>query len=70
MDLNLATDRVQSFRMFQGKILEEYAKIVVEYGLTEIDATQSIGHQQHLMRQHLDRLLADELAGSEPEVAV
>lgn len=68
MDLNLATDRVQSFRIFQGRILEEYANIASEYGLTEIDATQSIGHQQHLMRQHLDRLLASELAASAPEV--
>src|SRR5690349_17010695 len=47
MDLNLATDRVQSFRLFQGRILEEYEKIVTEYGLVEIDATQAIGTQQH-----------------------
>lgn len=70
MDLNLATDRVQSFRLFQGRILEEYEKIVAEYGLAEIDATQSIGHQQHLVRQQLDKLLATELATATPEVTV
>src|SRR5208337_4364798 len=41
MDLGLAADLVSSFRLFQGRILEEYTRIVAEYGLTEIDATQS-----------------------------
>src|SRR5947208_11123076 len=46
MDLGLANDRISSFKIFQGRILEEYGKIAQEYGLTEIDATQSIGEQQ------------------------
>ena len=46
MDLKLATDHVESFKIFQSRILEEYQSIVGEYGLTEIDATQSIGEQQ------------------------
>jgi dTMP kinase len=70
MDLNLAADHVQSFRIFQGRILDEYDKIVSEYGLTEIDATQAIGHQQHAVRQHFDRLLADQLAAATPEISV
>src|SRR5438067_6997720 len=36
MDLKLAADHVTSFRIFQGRILDEYASIVSEYGLTEI----------------------------------
>lgn len=70
MDLNLATDHVQSFRIFQGRILEEYAKIVAEYGLTEIDATQGIGNQQHVVRQHFDRLLGDQMTAPAPEATV
>jgi dTMP kinase len=59
MDLGLAPDRVSSFRIFQGRILEEYGRIRDEYGLTEIDATQSIGEQQRIMRQMIDETLAD-----------
>jgi dTMP kinase len=59
MDLNLAPDPVASFEIFQGRILEEYAKIAAEYGLTELDATQSIGEQQQLVRQFVDETLAD-----------
>src|SRR3954462_6041968 len=59
MDLNLSKDPVESFRIFQGRILLEYAKIANEYGLTEIDATQSIGEQQSIVRQLVDETLAD-----------
>ncbi|HYO08730.1 MAG TPA: hypothetical protein VER17_07125 [Tepidisphaeraceae bacterium] len=59
MDLGLATDRVSSFKIFQGRILEEYGRIRDEYGLTEIDATLGIGEQQQLMRQMIDEALAD-----------
>jgi dTMP kinase len=59
MDLDLAKDHVTSFRIFQGRILEEYGRIVKEYGLHEIDATQSISHQQGLVRSLFDRALAD-----------
>jgi len=59
MDLGLAGDLVSSFKIFQGRILGEYAKIVREYGLTEIDATQSIGEQQQTVRRLIDQTLAD-----------
>jgi len=59
MDLGLANDLVSSFKLFQGKILEEYGRITTEYGLTEIDATQSIGDQQQIVRQYLDQTLED-----------
>ena len=57
MDLGLAPDLVSSFRIFQGRILDEYARIRDEYGLTEIDATQSIGEQQRIMREMIDQTL-------------
>jgi dTMP kinase len=59
MDLNLAGDLVSSFKIFQGRILGEYGRIAQEYGLTEIDATQNIGDQQHTVRQLIDETLTD-----------
>ncbi len=59
MDLGLSTDLVSSFKLFQGRILDEYAKITNEYGLTEIDATQSIGEQQQIVRKFIDETLED-----------
>lgn len=59
MDLNISKDPVESFKIFQGRILQEYQQIVGEYGLTEIDATSSIGEQQHLVRELIDETLAD-----------
>jgi dTMP kinase len=59
MDLNLAKDKVDSFKIFQSRILTEYARINHEYGLVEIDATQSIGDQQQLVRELVDQTLSE-----------
>ncbi|MGA3065871.1 MAG: thymidylate kinase [Tepidisphaeraceae bacterium] len=59
MDLGLAPDLVGCFKIFQGRILGEYSRIVQEYGLTEIDATRSIGEQQQTVRRYIDEILAD-----------
>ncbi|HVT87996.1 MAG TPA: hypothetical protein VHD56_04015 [Tepidisphaeraceae bacterium] len=59
MDLNISKDPVESFKIFQGRILKEYQHIVGEYGLTEIDATASIGEQQRIVRDLVDETLAD-----------
>jgi dTMP kinase len=40
----------ESFKTFQGRILEEYDRMKDEFGLTLIDATQSIEQQQQEMR--------------------
>ena len=59
MDLNLADDSVESFRLFQGRILAEYEKMIPEFGLTVVDATLPIEVQQMQVRQivkaHLDK---------------
>jgi dTMP kinase len=57
MDLHLASEKVASFKIFQGRILKEYERIAHEYGLTEIDASQSIGQQQQIVRDMIDRML-------------
>jgi dTMP kinase len=51
LDLGLSADPDESFRMFQGRILEEYEKMIPEFGLTVIDATLPIEVQQQQMRQ-------------------
>jgi dTMP kinase len=58
MDLGWSTSPLDSFRMFQGKVLEEYDALVKEFGLEVVDARGSITDQQRLVRQvvsqHLD----------------
>ena len=51
LDLGLADDPYESFRLFQGRILEEYDQIVTEAGLTVVDATQPLVQQQARMRR-------------------
>jgi dTMP kinase len=58
MDLRLSGNSDESFRLFQGRIIEEYEKIVPEYEVTAIDATQPIEEQQTLMRQLVKAKLA------------
>jgi dTMP kinase len=50
LDMSWSDDPLQSFRTFQGRILEEYDRMVDEFGLTLIDATRSIEEQQREMR--------------------
>jgi dTMP kinase len=50
MDLGLSDDLEESFRAFQGRIIEEYEKMVDEFGLVVIDATRSIEEQQAEVR--------------------
>jgi len=64
MDLGLSHDTEESFRLFQGRILEEYEKMIAEFDLHVIDATLPIEVQQAQMRQavkaklgHAKRLL-------------
>jgi len=51
MDLRLARDVEESFRIFQGRILDEYDSMAQEVGFHIIDATQSIETQQKRMRE-------------------
>ncbi len=51
MDLHLANSRYESFKIFQTKINEEYLKIVKEYNMVVIDATQPVEKQQEQLRE-------------------
>ncbi len=66
-DLGLSDDLYESFRLFQGRILQEYETIVDEFGLTVIDAEKPILEQQDLVRSivmpHLTNVLRAERSG-------
>src|SRR6201989_861472 len=50
MDLGWSTNPTESFRLFQGRVLDEYDRIVDEYGLNVVDAVGSITEQQRAVR--------------------
>lgn len=58
MDLGLSDDAVNSFRLFQSRIIEEYEKMLPEYGLTVMDATLPIEEQQGQLRKVVEQKLA------------
>jgi len=58
MDLELSNDIEESFRLFQGRIIDEYEKMINEFGLVVIDATRSIEEQQAEVRKIVSHALA------------
>lgn len=58
LDLGLSDDAEESFRLFQGRIIGEYEKMIPEFGLTVIDATLPIEVQQATVRQIVRHHLA------------
>ena len=57
MDLGLSPDPIQSFRMFQSKVLAEYDQTTDEFGLTVIDGKRSVVEQQREVRRLVRPLL-------------
>jgi len=57
MDLNLSENINESFKLFQGRILNEYDKMVDEFGLTLMDGTQLVKEQQKQVRNIVKRVL-------------
>lgn len=51
LDMGWSADPYESFRIFQGKIQEEYEKMVKAFGFTAVDATREIQQQQHEVRR-------------------
>ena len=63
MDLGLSRNVEESFRLFQGRIIDEYEAMVAEMGFAVIDATLSIEVQQQQMRRIVLQRLGDALRG-------
>jgi dTMP kinase len=51
MDVGLSASPVESFRLFQSRVLDLYDRLTDEYALRVIDATGSIPTQQKLVRR-------------------
>ena len=54
MDLNLSGDIYESFRIFQGRVKEQYDAMAEEFGFTVIDASQHIHVQQESVREMIE----------------
>ncbi len=70
MDLGLSGEPVQSFRLFQGRVLELYDTITSEFGLSVVDATGDINSQQQTVRRMVQKILPQELGAPERTAAV
>src|SRR5690242_15144154 len=51
MDLRLSTDPYESFRIFQGRILEQYLAMSTEFNFIVMDANRRVEAQQAIVRQ-------------------
>jgi dTMP kinase len=50
MDMRLSSDPYESFRIFQGRLLEQYLAMSTEFKFAIIDANQAIEAQQNVIR--------------------
>lgn len=57
LDMNLSSDPEESFRLYQGLIKSEYDKLVNEFGLVRMDATENLIVQQQRMRSMIEPYL-------------
>jgi dTMP kinase len=55
MDLRLSADPYESFRIFQGRILEQYLAMSTEFNFVVMDANNRIETQQSVVRQLVSR---------------
>jgi dTMP kinase len=59
MDLGLSTDLAESFRLFQGRVLEIYDQLAQEFDLRVIDASHDIAGQQKVVRRMTGEILRE-----------
>jgi dTMP kinase len=57
MDMKLSSDPYVSYKIFQGRVINEYDKMREEFGLVKIDATESIHQQQIKFRELVKEVL-------------
>ncbi len=57
LDMRLSTDPYESFRIFQGRILEQYLAMSTEFNFSIIDANRPVETQQSIVRE----LVADRI---------
>jgi len=59
MDLNLSMDPYESYRIFQGRVINEYDRMVDEYGLIKIDGVNTVHNQQLVLRSIVAKVLEE-----------
>lgn len=57
MDMGWSSNVVESFRLFQGKVLEEYDRLIDEFGLSVIEGSGAITDQQRTFRKLVSEYL-------------
>ena len=57
MDMGFSTDPYESFRIFQGRMLEQYLAMSREFNFNVIDANETVETQQAIVR----KLVADRI---------
>ena len=57
MDMNLSNDQYESYRIFQGRIIEQYDSLAENEEFTVIDGTMNIEEQQNIVRKKIMPLL-------------
>lgn len=57
MDLKLSKDEHESYRIFQGKIIDQYELMINSENFTVIDGTMNIEEQQNIARKHVLEIL-------------
>ncbi|MCX7002543.1 MAG: thymidylate kinase [bacterium] len=55
MDMDFSDDIQESFRIFQGRVMENYDEMLTEFGFTQVDATRPIPEQQEHVRDHIQQ---------------
>ncbi|NPV09034.1 MAG: dTMP kinase [Anaerolineae bacterium] len=61
MDLKLSPDLEESFRLFQGRVLQEYDRMAEEFGFRVMDAELPIDVQQQQLRRIVEETVAEYL---------
>jgi dTMP kinase len=57
MDLGLSDNKVTSFRLFQQRVIDEYEKMVDEFGMTVLDGAESVQKEQKIVRQLVTKMM-------------
>ena len=57
LDIGLSKDPLESFKLFQARIVEHYEAMIEEFGFTVMDATKTIEEQQRQMRSIVKKFL-------------
>lgn len=63
MDLNLHSDPYESYKIFQGRVINEYDKMVDEFGLIKVDGKDTIHNQQVVIREIVNEKLSQKNIG-------